>query len=434
MRPLIQMIRKTYLMAEDEGSRLVMHNVASLSGLQAITFLLPIVVIPYLFQVIGPEKFGLVAFAQAFVQYFMILTDYAFNITATKEASLCQDNKAQISGIFSAIMTARLALTALSLLIFAAILLFIPRFSDDRLLYMISFGTVIGNALFPMWLFQGMEKMKYITRLKVLGEFSGAFGIFFFIRGPQDYLKVPLIYASVLLATGILGLIIAFWRLGMSFKFPGFKRIYQELEVGRELFLSIVAINAYTSTRVFAVGLMTNNTLTGFYSIAERISNVAQTFPLSSFSQAIFPRLSNIYRRNSAMAFKLMQQIQHITIYISLICLPLIFIAAPLIMKVVCGGDYPQATMSLRLLILSVFFISANAFRVQFLLVCGKTRTYSRIHITMALIGLPLLILLIHSFSYLGAAMATVIIEAGTFTLTWIKVKGLQKELSITTA
>ena len=83
----------------------------------------------------------------------------------------------------------------------------------------------------------------------------------------------------------------------MSFKFPGFKRVCQELEVGRELFLSIVAINAYTSTRVFAVGLMTNNTLTGFYSIAERISNVAQTFPLSSFSQAIFPRLSNIYRR-----------------------------------------------------------------------------------------------------------------------------------------
>ena len=424
------MIRKTYQLAENDGSRQVMNNVASLSGLQAITFLLPIVVVPYLFQVIGPEKFGLVAFAQAFVQYFMILTDYAFNITATREISLCQDNKALISEIFSAVMTARLVLTALGLLAFCALVMFVPRFSDDRILYTLTFGTVIGNALFPMWLFQGMEKMEYITKLKMLGEFSAAFGIILFIRGPQDYLTVPLIYASVLLGTGMLALVIAFRKLGLVFKFPGFGRVRQELEAGRELFLSIVAINAYTSTRVFAVGLMTSNTLTGFYSIAERISNVAQTFPLSSFSQAIYPRLSNIYRRNSAMAFRLMQEIQHITIYISLICLPLIFIAAPLILRVVCGGDYPQATMTLRLLILSVFFISANAFRVQFLLVCGRTQTYSRIHITMALIGLPLLILLIHSFSYLGAAMATVIIEAGTFTLTWIKVLELRKNFT----
>ena len=77
--------------------------------------------------------------------------------------------------------------------------------------------------------------------------------------------------------------------------------------------------------------------------------------------------------------------------YISLISLPLIFIAAPFIMRVVCGGDYPEAIATLRLLIISVFFVSANAFRVQFLLVCGRTRTYSRIHIIMALIGLPLL-------------------------------------------
>ena len=320
MKPLFQMIRKTYQLAENDGSRQVMNNVASLSGLQAITFLLPIVVVPYLFQVIGPEKFGLVAFAQAFVQYFMILTDYAFNITATREISLCQDNKALISEIFSAVMTARLVLTALGLLAFCALVMFVPRFSDDRILYTLTFGTVIGNALFPMWLFQGMEKMEYITKLKMLGEFSAAFGIILFIRGPQDYLTVPLIYASVLLGTGMLALVIAFRKLGLVFKFPGFGRVRQELEAGRELFLSIVAINAYTSTRVFAVGLMTSNTLTGFYSIAERISNVAQTFPLSSFSQAIYPRLSNIYRRNSAMAFRLMQEIQHITIYISLIC------------------------------------------------------------------------------------------------------------------
>ena len=62
---------------------------------------------------------------------------------------------------------------------------------------------------------------------------------------------------------------------------------------------------------------------------------------------------------------------------------------------------------------------------MQFLLVCGKTDVYSKIHITMAAIGLPLIIYFIYCFSYVGAAMATAIIEAGVFTMTFFSVKNL---------
>ena len=127
-------------------------------------------------------------------------------------------------------------------------------------------------------------------------------------------------------------------------------------------------------------------------------------------------------------AFEIMQKIQHITILISLICLPIIFIFSDSIVRIICGGDYPETVLSLRLLLISVFFISSNAFRVQFLLVCGKTEIYSRIHIIMAMIGLPLIFLLIYSFSYLGAAIATIIIEAGIFTITYFTVRKLRLE------
>ncbi|MDD5155214.1 MAG: polysaccharide biosynthesis C-terminal domain-containing protein [Candidatus Omnitrophica bacterium] len=171
------------------------------------------------------------------------------------------------------------------------------------------------------------------------------------------------------------------------------------------------------------MGLLTNNAITGFYSIAEKISGVIQTFPLYSFSQALFPRLSKIFHRNKPKAFEIMRRVQHITVNIALICLPIIFIFAPLVVRVICGGDYPETVLSLRLLLISVFFISSNAFRIQFLLVCGKTHIYSRIHVVMALVGLPLIFLFIYSFSYLGAAVATVIIEAGIFIITYFTVK-----------
>jgi PST family polysaccharide transporter len=220
----------------------------------------------------------------------------------------------------------------------------------------------------------------------------------------------------------------------VPFQLPDYPQVRRQLQAGWNVFISVVAINAYTITRVFVVGLLTNNTTTGFYSIAEKIANAVQTFPLSSFSQAIFPRLSSIYRRNKNKALKIMQQVQLITVIISLIFLPVIFVLAPWIVKLVCGADYPATILSLRFLLVSIFFISSNAFRVQFLLVCGRTDIYSKIHITMALLGLPLIILFIYSFSYVGAAMATAIIEAGVFTVTYFTVKKLSSTITTNAA
>jgi PST family polysaccharide transporter len=302
----------------------------------------------------------------------------------------------------------------------------VPKFKEDWMVYVLSFGAVIGSTLFPAWFFQGSESLKYTAKINIIGEFAYAFGIFLFVHQPQDYLLVPIITSGATILTGILGHYVLFTRFKMFPQLTKVSELKYQLKVGWNVFISVVAINAYTTSRVFAVGLMTNNSLTGFYSIAERIANAVQTFPLYAFSQAIFPRLSKIFHKNKMKAFEIMKQVQLITVIVSLICLPVIVIAAPLIVKLVCGGNYPAAVLSLRFLLLSVFCISCNAFRVQFLLVCGKTNIYSRIHISMAIIGVPLIIAFIHAFSYAGAAMATALIEAGVFAITYITVKNLK--------
>jgi PST family polysaccharide transporter len=423
MKNLIKLIKKTYKMAGRRERKVVLNNFASLSVLQAITYILPVIILPYLFQVLGAEKFGLIAFAQAFAQYFMILTDYGFGISATKEISLCQDQPAKVSKIFSSVMAVKIGLASLSMLALCLILYFIPKFRNDWMVYVLSFGGVIGTTIFPIWFFQGTERMKHIADVNIAGGIVLAVSIVLFVKGPQDYLMVPLINSSVFLGTGIMGQYIVFRRFGVSYKFPGYKNLRQQLEAGWNIFISNVAINAYTTTRIFAIGLLTNNTVTGFYSIAEKIANLFQTFPLSSFTQALFPRLSKIFLKNKVKAVKIMQRLGQITTTISLVGLPIIFVFAPLIVKFVCGGDYGETVLSLRLLLIAVFFICSNAFRIQFLLVCGKTQIYSRIHIMMAMVGLPLIFLLIYSFSYVGAAIATIAIESGIFFITYFTVR-----------
>lgn len=402
-----------------------MKNFASLSILQAITYFLPVIILPYLFRKIGPEKFGLISFAQAFVQYFMIITDYGFSISATKEISLCREEHEKVCTVFSSIMTVKIAFAFLSFLALGLVVYFIPKFRNDWMVYVFSFGSVVGSTLFPVWFFQGKEKMRHIADLNIIGGIILAAAIFSLVKSPQDYLLVPIINSSVSLITGLLGLYVVFKRFGVLYKIPGYENVKKQLKAGWDIFISIVAINAYTTTRIFTVGLLTNNTVTGLYSIAEKIANFVQTFPLTSLTQALFPRLSKIYHKNKDKALKIMRRLQQITINVSLIFIPLFIIFAHLIVRIICGRDYPETVLSLRLLLISVFFISSNAFRVQFLLVCGKTHIYSRIHVVMALIGLPLIFLLIYSYSYVGAAIATLIIEAGIFTITYFTIHKL---------
>jgi len=409
--------------------KIVLKNFLTLTTLQGISYLLPLVILPYLIRIIGIEKFGLIAFAQSLVQYFMILTDYGFTLSATREISLCGEQNDKCNIIFSSVMTVKLIFAGLSFLVLCAILYFIPKFRQDWIVYILSFGSVIGSTLFPVWLFQGKEKMGYITLVNVISSITYGICIFLFIRQPQDYLLVPLFNSLLLIVSGLWALHIAFNRFQLQFIFQRYTTIARQIKTGWNIFISILSINIYTASRVFAVGLLTNNMLTGYYSFAEKLAGIVQSFPMDSFSQAVYPRISKVYAKNKQRALAIMYRIQDGITLGFVISLPIIYFLAPTIIKLIGGQDYPEVLMTLRLLLGGVFFVGANAFRVQFLLVCGQADLYARIHVTAAVLGLPLIFFSIWKFSYLGAAIATVLIEAGVFILTSLIIGNLAKKI-----
>jgi len=267
--------------------------------------------------------------------------------------------------------------------------------------------------------------MKYIAGLNIAGGVIFAICVFITVRGPSDYLLIPMFYSAVSISTGVAGLYIVFRKFSITYNFQRYSNIKQQLRAGWNIFSSSVAVNAYTSTRIVAMGLLTSDRVTGYYSIAEKIASIIQTFPLASFSQALFPRLTKIYKHNRAKALAMMKKIQGFTTRCFLIALPLAYCASAQIITLIAGRPYPEAVITLRLLIVSVFFVGANAFKVQFLIVCGRTTSYALIHVIMATIGVPLIFAMIYYFSYTGAALATILIEAGIYLLTALQLHNI---------
>ncbi|HHP0238096.1 TPA: oligosaccharide flippase family protein, partial [Escherichia coli] len=83
----------------------LLKNFFSLSMLQGLNYLIPIITMPYLFRTLGPYYFGVLAIATAAINYLVVITDYGFNFIATKDISVNRENKEKLIEIYSSVLT-----------------------------------------------------------------------------------------------------------------------------------------------------------------------------------------------------------------------------------------------------------------------------------------------------------------------------------------
>jgi polysaccharide transporter, PST family len=399
-------------------SRRVVGNAASMMAVQAGSYLLPLVNIPYLLRVIGPEHYGLIAFSQAVMAYFVTLNDYGFNLSATRELSLHRDDRAYRSELYSSVMAIKCSLCLVSFIILCLLIRFVPRFHSDGAVFIASFGIVVGTMLFPQWFFQGIEKMYWISMMNLAANLIFTAGIYILVRHSSDYLIAAIVQAAGKVVAGVLGLIILFSTEHVKLSVPTLAQLRHRLADGWHLFMSSAAATLYTSSNAVVLGLVCGMTQVGYFSAAYKIFAAGQGL-ISPMCQAIYPHVCSLAHRSRELAIGYLRKAMIVIGGITFLGGLLVIVFARPIVHLAMGSKYMASVPVLQLMAMTPFACAINnIYGTQGMLNFGMKPQYSRTIVISAFFNNIILIPLCYWFEARGAAASALLTESFvTFTM-----------------
>lgn len=395
------MFNKIKIRLKNKDNKTLLENFLSLSFLQIAGYVFPIVTLPYLARVIGVEGFGKIAFATAVITFIQTVVDWGFNFTATRDLAKNRDNKEIVSRILSNVIWAKGILCILCFTIVLLLIELVPVFNNMALILMITFLLVPGSIFFPEWFFQGIERMKYITILALISKALFTIAVFIFIKDKNDYYLQPLFIFCGYFLSGVISFYIIIVRWKIKIYRPELKSIINALKGSFDVFINNLMPNLYNSLSSILLGFFFGPMANGILDAGSRFVSIVQQF-MNVLSRTCFPFLSRKIDKHKTYAL--------VSIIISLIFSFILFIFAPIIIKIFYSTQFTDAIITLRILSVSTFFLTlCNVYGTGYLLIIGKEQQLRNISIISSLIGFAVAVPLTYYYSYIGAALTITI-------------------------
>lgn len=320
------------------ASNTIMLYIMQISG-----YIFPLFTFPYLARTLSPEYYGMMTFVTSTMVYFQMLIDFGFILSATKECSIYREDKNKLSEIFSSVVISKSILSIIGLIILTIMVLFIPSFSDKKLFTILYYLTVVTTILMPDYLFRGLEKMKTIMTITIIGKFIYTVSIFIFIKSESDYLKIPIL----VVASNILVFYFTYKeikKVGVSFVKCKVQTVFETIKQSAIFFISKIASTVYSASNVFVLGLVISNTSLAVYGVANTIINMIKSL-FTPIADSIYPYIIR------AKNFKIIKIILLISTPIIVIGTVLLYVLAEPIILILGGPEYTGAIPILRMML-----------------------------------------------------------------------------------
>lgn len=398
----------------------LLKNISSLTLIQLANYAVPLILIPYISRIVGVENYGKLEYARVLVLYFTILIDYGFNYTATREvAANSQDNKA-LRNLFSQVILCKVLLFALSSILFGVLVYNDEYLFSIRNVLIVTYLINIGFVMFPLWFFQGIEKIAFISIVNFVIKIGVLALVILFLRSKEDFWIYNLLQSIAQILAGGYAFYLVFKRYNIAFVKVSFSDLVLRFKEGFAVFISTLLVSVIASYSFMVMQGSVSETTVGIYSTAFKLVITIQTLLLVPFSQAFFPYMAKAYlndiddfRGKMKKAFKLL-------LGLNILVIVFCYIFAELIIKILFGIAYIEAVEPFRyFLFLPLFACLTNLYSYQGLLNMKKDKVFLSIHISVACLTIILSHLVIPVYGLYGTIVLRVLLEISLFVLSY---------------
>lgn len=393
-----------------------------LYALQFINTVIPLLTLPYIVRVFGSESYGVISISLNIIGYLKVVSDYGFELTGARNIAISK-SKSQIEETYTAITWAKtLILCIILLAIIVLPWLFDFSTFDRNVFYLLSL-MVIGSTFSYNWLFQGLQRMKFITIMNVISRSISVVLIFLFVKNPSDMFIYALIYSSVFVINALISFIIIKKIIKIKLLRFNWLSIKNQLYDGFHIFTTSIMSKIFASFSITVLGIFATKSDVGIFSAIQKIPLLIIMIYMP-ISQVIFPYVSKKFGEDKDGAVRTIRKLSlYIISFFTLISIVLI-LSSKFVVYLLFGSEYSVHYLILiPLLIWVIFSIANNILGIQILVGSGRQTIYSKIFTISVLMMIGLNLLMGYWFGLMGVSIATALSEIALTSLLLLNIR-----------
>jgi O-antigen/teichoic acid export membrane protein len=404
--------------------KVLVRNIMSLGIVQVCNLVFPLITLPLIARIIGPDKFGIINYASAVIGYFTLVINYGFEMTATRVIAQSRNDQGIINKTFSDILFTKIVLLAISMVGFVILMYSLPTLRNDKTVSVYSFIICIGWVLSPNWLYQGMQDLNRIAIFNLCSKAVFTVIVLLLIKQKQDYVLQPLAFSIAQIVVSVYSFAYAFKLYKVQLTQFSWKSIRETLKEGRMIFFSMLANSVYVYTSVVILGFFRNTSEIGYYSAANRIILIALSVIFIPINQAIFPYIGSAFAKSREEGLETIRKIFPLGILISFVYGIGILLFSPLVVRIIFGPSFTSAVEILQAMAFIPLVINCGMFLgLQGLINLKMDKEYFYVILISGIFSIPLNMLLAYYWGGLGTALCWMITEVAVAIMFYLKLR-----------
>ena len=385
----------------------------SFSAIQAAQLLLPLLALPWLARVLEPEAFGLLMYMSVISVIIGLIMDWGFALGAVRKAAASRGQERALADLLGQVLSAKILLMAGCLLGSLALLPLLPHASAHPGAYGIAVLAGLGRGVNPTWFFQGIgEGMRRMACWDVCSSALVLVLTFVCVHAAVDWPRY------LMLTAFCKGLAYLWLTMGLTRRYRISLSLiegWRALRRTKLLFASVLSALIYNNGAQLVLGFFLSPAQMGMLVATDKIVRAVVSVS-NPVTQTLFPEICALRGAQSGQAARMLRWSLAGTVLVMLCATALVWLFAPLLVRIALGPAYSGTVPVLRVMAFLVPILACNfVLGTQTLVSFGQEKALTITQAVAGALSLPAAAFLGHYWGLTGGACLPLLVEGGIF-------------------